>query len=386
MKSLSKIPTALVFTPLYLLILIATEWSLRVWYPSRAMPNIIPDTQLHHAYRPNITFTTFPNAAETFSPAINEINSMGLRGALPPTKQETRVILLGDSFVQADEVRFQETFGQLLNRYFKNKIEFIAHGIVSWSPTPEFSWLHHYGFSLQPDHIVLFLCVNDFFDPNTFHQTDAIYRRQAIYQNGIPVAYDLPEKTWSESIFEHSAIIRLTNRFYRKVKPILKNSSSKIPSEIANETIIFGSKNNLWPYQIQKNVKETLAVIEDIQKASLAIGVKLHVTLVPLPFSWSDEAVTGKALHPYNWPADFTVSQNGIEEYIRNRLSDFGISWIDLQQSFARAKRMSKIKLFNEVDGHWNANGHQIVFESISSYFDQKKTNLSRMKFISLLE
>ena len=75
MKSLSKIPTALIFVPFYLLILIASEWSLRVWYPSRAVPNVIPDTQLHHAYRPNITFTTFPNEAETFPPAINEINS-----------------------------------------------------------------------------------------------------------------------------------------------------------------------------------------------------------------------------------------------------------------------------------------------------------------------
>ena len=41
---------------------------------------------------------------------------------------------------KANELANSEKTKDLLN---KNKIEFIAHGIVSWSPTPEFSWLHH---------------------------------------------------------------------------------------------------------------------------------------------------------------------------------------------------------------------------------------------------
>jgi hypothetical protein len=367
MMSLQKIPTTLVFLPLYIIILLIAEWCLQAWSPNRPEPNVVPNPLFHHAYRPNNTFVTFPSKGEEFPPAINIINGVGMRGPLPTTKQQTRILLLGDSFVQADEVKFEETFGQLLNKHFKHKIEFISHGMVSWSPTPEFSWLHHYGFSLQPDHIVLFLCVNDFFRPEVFHQTDATYRKQAIYQDGVPIAYNLPKPTWSDWILMHSAIARLTGRLYHKLKPI----SGEIPHNVADEIIILSQKNTLWPHITKMNVTETLAVIEAIHKASINYGATLHVTLVPLPFFWPDEAVHGKALHPYNWPKHFTVSQSGIEEYIHKRLNELGVSWIDLQTTFARTKKTSRTKLYNEVDGHWNTNGHQVVFKFLVNYFQQ---------------
>ena len=48
-----------------------------------------------------------------------------MRGPVPGEKVGTRVLLLGDSFVQADEVNLALTFGQLLNRHFAPQIEFV---------------------------------------------------------------------------------------------------------------------------------------------------------------------------------------------------------------------------------------------------------------------
>ncbi len=370
MNFLRNIPIPIIFIPLYIAILLCAECGLRKLNPDLAANNVVPDPLFHHAYKPNITFTTFPKKNDGFPPAKNVINSMGMRGPLPKEKEHTRVLLLGDSFVQADEVNFEDTFGQLLNQHFQNRMEFVSHGMVSWSPTPEFSWLHHQGFSLQPDHIVLFLCINDFFGPDIFHQTDAVYREQAIYKNGIPVAYDLPEPTWSKTLLMHSAIARLTHQLYYKFQQTFKGADSDAPFNIATETIILSLKKTHWSDKTLKNVTETLDVVRSIKKASIRFGITLHVTLVPLPFFWPDEAVTGKALPPYNWPSNFTVSQNGIEEYIRGYIDNLGVNWIDLQYSFTKAKTESIIKLYNEVDGHWNTNGHQVVYQSLVDYFD----------------
>ncbi|MAN23023.1 MAG: hypothetical protein CME10_02030, partial [Gemmatimonadetes bacterium] len=168
----------------------------------------------------------------------------------------------------------------------------------------------------------------------------------------------------------HSAIVRLTHQVYYKFQQTFKDADSDAPFNIATETIILSLKKTHWSDKTLKNVTETLDVVRSIKKASIRFGITLHVTLVPLPFFWPDEAVTGKALPPYNWPSNFTVSQNGIEEYIRGYIDNLGVNWIDLQYSFTKAKTESIIKLYNEVDGHWNTNGHQVVYQSLVDYFD----------------
>lgn len=143
------------FLLFYALFLLAIEAGLRQWWsddiPVASDGYVVADTLVHHDYRPNISFVTKPYSGDTFPPAHNQINALGMRGPLPATKKARRILLLGDSFVQADEVYFAQTFGQQLNAHFAPHLDFVSHGMVSWSPTPEFSWLHHKGVALAPD-------------------------------------------------------------------------------------------------------------------------------------------------------------------------------------------------------------------------------------------
>ena len=168
----------LVLLCLYLVFLLLVELVLRlVWSDeliSDAAPAIIANPQVHHDYRPGARFTTRPFPGDTFTPVENRINAFGIRGPEPQPKDHPRIFLLGDSFVQTDEVPYQQSFTHLLNLYFADHLEFVSHGMVSWSPTPEFSWLHHKGLSLTPDAVVLFLCLNDFYRRQVFQQTDAV--------------------------------------------------------------------------------------------------------------------------------------------------------------------------------------------------------------------
>ncbi len=366
----------LVFLLFYALFLLAIESGLRQWWTD-AMPvansgYVVADSLVHHDYRPNISFVTEPYRGDTFPPAHNQINALGLRGPLPTATEGRRILLLGDSFVQADEVHFAQTFGQQLNAHFAPQLYFVSHGMVSWSPTPEFSWLYHKGLALAPDEVVLFLCINDFYRPAAFHQTDAIYRRQAIYVGDIPVSYQLPAPSLTRRALEHSALLRLLYRGYRSIyllwQPAQKNGAPTIPGEILH----LAQPPEQWPQDLRANVDSTLAVVGALHGYLQQRGIALHATLVPLPFAWPDECALGKRHPLYGWPSDFSVSQAGLEERLRQYAAQQTIGWIDLHAAFAATKQAQPILLFNEVDGHWNAAGHRVVFAALRNYFNKK--------------
>ena len=60
MNFLRNIPIPIIFIPLYIAILLCAECGLRKLNPDLAENNVVPDPLFHHAYKPNITFTTFP--------------------------------------------------------------------------------------------------------------------------------------------------------------------------------------------------------------------------------------------------------------------------------------------------------------------------------------
>lgn len=364
------------FLLFYALFLLAIEAGLRQWWsddiPVASDGYVVADTLVHHDYRPNISFVTKPYSGDTFPPAHNQINALGMRGPLPATKKARRILLLGDSFVQADEVYFAQTFGQQLNAHFAPHLDFVSHGMVSWSPTPEFSWLYHKGLALAPDEVVLFLCINDFYRPAAFHQTDAIYRRQAVYAADLPISYNLPPPAFSRRALDNSALLRLVYRGYRSVYAALRPARASDAPTIAGEIVHLAQPAAQWPADLRGNVDSTLAVVDAMHRYLQQRGIVLHTTLVPSPFSWPDECALGKQHPLYGWAADFAVSQTGLEEYIRAHSTAHHIGWIDLQTPFAEAKRQDAALLFNEVDGHWNAAGHQVVFIALRNYFNAR--------------
>ncbi len=363
----------LVFLPFYVLLLLGAESAVRHLWSGYAPPDsrrVFADAQVHHDYRPNTHFTMHPGPGDHFAPAHNEINALGIRGPLPGAKVGRRILLLGDSFVQADEVAFEQTFGQLLNAHFAPRGEFISHGMVSWSPTPEFSWLYHRGLALQPDDVVLFLCSNDFYRIDAFHQTDAAYRQQAIYRDGLPVGYRIGEPSFADVALAHSALLQLARRVYGRAATAWRPAGNSSQPSIPGEIIHLSQSPEQWPPDLRANADSTLNVVGAMHAYLQQRRIALHIALVPLPFAWADEAVVGKQHPLYGWPADFAVSQDGIERHVRTFARRQGIGWIDLHAEFARRKERRAELLFNGADGHWNAAGHSAVYGALRSYFD----------------
>lgn len=301
---------------------------------------------VHHDYFPNVEFVKYPNNGDSFSPVKNIINSMGIRGLEISSKQHYRVLNIGDSFIQATSVEFKNTFGELLNEYFNGEIEFISHGMSSWSPTTEFSWIYHKGLKLDPNEINLFLCINDFYRGNVYGMTDMNYRKQAVYDidcNYVPVTYT-----------QDSTLL-------------------KKRGPIADEIILLSKDYTQWPNSLKYNVDETINVIFSISKYLNERNIEIYVLLIPLGFRWKNETIVGKQTDCYGWKPEFTVNQDGLNNYLKKKLNENNVNYIDLYSNFDNFKIYNpNCILYNEADGHLNKNGHILLYNIFRNYYEKK--------------
>lgn len=378
----------------YLFLLLCTEGVLQATkvFLDKGLSRIEPipytySRETFYDYLPNIRFIRYLAKQDHHSPVTNVVNSLAFRGPEVKEKREYRVINLGDSFVEAEEIPFEKTFGELLNYYFAGRMEFISKGMSGWAPTTEFSWLYHTGVSLNPDEVNLFLCVNDFHRKEANSKTDQKYRQRAVYRGAIPIAYnleglsikthdvDLALKSW---IINH---VETVNLIYRQLyAPLKEKWKREIRKDVivdhASEIILLDKDVSQWPPELKKNVDETIQVVKNIELFLKGREIKLNLWVVPLGFAWSNESLLGKK--GYHWDKEFTVAQEGIEQYLKIVFTKMGIPYLDLRSEFESAKKSDpERELFLPADAHWNENGHHAVFEALRKHYEKQRYILS---------
>lgn len=363
-----------------LIFVMLVEVLLRLFFPSHLidLKRVVPSELYFKNYLSNIEFVTYPSKFDSFKPVTNRINSIGIRGPELEEKSRYRVLNIGDSFIQADEVSFKNTFGEKLNNSNLN-IEFISHGIASWSPTPEFSWIYHNVDRIEYDEVNLFLCANDFFRKSDYVSVDEVYRTHANYsESGIPISYNIvsAEKTIRD-ILSQVYIYKLVSFAKSRITSAFdKGHTSSGKINVPNEIIMLSSNSEAWDSELRINVLKTLDVVREIDDFLKNRNIKLNVLVVPLGLAWEDEFTLGKQSLSSDWEKTKIISQEGIEEFTREFLKNHEINYIELSNEFNLFKRENKnVSLFYDMDGHWNKNGHYLVHEILNNHYGNIKTN-----------
>lgn len=163
-----------------LLTIFALEVGLRVF---QRVPPPEPPGFFWRVPDPVTGWSLIPNSSGRWYNAMYEfdvdvtVNELGLRSPEPLSyaKDEGvyRIIVLGDSFVEAMQVPIEQTFGHQMGRLLNNagvriddeamEIEVINVGVGSWGTDQQLLWLRHEGYKYDPDLIVLaFYPANDF--------------------------------------------------------------------------------------------------------------------------------------------------------------------------------------------------------------------------------
>ncbi|MCA9795182.1 MAG: hypothetical protein KC910_25410 [Candidatus Eremiobacteraeota bacterium] len=310
----------------------------------------LPDYRRHH---PLIGWTLEPGAhftetvdGQTFEVAYNSRGWHDLEHNLAKPAGVYRIVVLGDSFMEAYTVPLEQTFARLLEQQLdgKRRVEVINLGVLGYSNLQECLAFEEFGRRYQPDLVVLgFYSANDL-EENCLELERGVRPHLSKTNQLIPPDHKLrlrPEP--SRFNLGRLSLIMTQGRRLRESK------THWFYASCCEEPPVY---TQAWD--------ETGRIFARLATQVRASGAKLAVFTVP--DIWQVEpAVAQKELGLFDDPSIFCLEEAPPNRRLAGILKELGVECIDLLPDFRHAFRDQGIKLYPSVDTHWNAAGHQLA-------------------------
>jgi len=364
-----------------------------------------PSKKYHHMYKANDSGYRLQSKRDGIGNILIETNDMGMRGnTIPSKKDEKRLLILGDSFVQADEIEYTKTVGEILqSKVNASHYLVMQHGFSSWSPLLELNFLIKTYDALEPNHVVLVLSINDFYDLDVYTSSDVYYEKQTVFDaSGYPLSFniDMDFSMYREfplvrytynalgTIFETRGnekefitsekinfIFNLTKTEYNKT--IIKRELNDLP--LVENIVRLGRPSSRWDEDTRQRVDLSLNYIDLMNTYLKERNSSLTILLTPVGWNIAkDETNLGKQSPVfYLLNEDVIISDIGIRTYIENYAISKNITYIEIIHVMKRFKnKYPNSKLFFPMDGHWTEVSHKLLAEYLyfqSSYFNKSE-------------
>lgn len=247
-------------------------------------------------------------------------------------QEKVRVAVMGDSFVEAIQVPYEQTAVGLMNLNSNDDSKFMNFGCSSYSPVLHYlKWnkdVRHY----MPTHVILLLYSNDVRD-------DKEYAAAAIRDaKGVITAVPGPPD---------SKLVRLARKSY--LLRYLRKSYLAVMWRINHRERSFPALDNL-PLEENPDISATTAeyllrLRSEIEKT----GATLTLAAVPSKFRLLGQM-----------PNETRTFADILEDWAVER----NINWVDLKRPFADFNKKAGLPFFKK-DIHFNEDGQRLFFESI---------------------
>jgi len=353
--------------------------------------------QGEYLYYPEIGTHLFSNrVAKHTSPEYSVVystNSIGFRDrehAIKKNSNVFRIVVLGDSFAQALQVPFEQSFPYLLeqklnsNANIQKEIEIINLGWSGFGTDREYLTLKYIGLEYNPDLVILaFLTGNDLRSNYAEFENKYWHKYCHVYQNGtisfLRPFFVINETGELEELpFQHERIMgigkdnfvskiltkfRSPLYFYYKIKNFQRQ-------KVSTEYKINGVPIELYVYahdysaDWQEAWNITKALIVKIDEESEENGA--HLLLVSLTNRnqvhneyWQETLETYPEMKNMEWDLEKP------EKILTNFSAENNITYLQLLPPFREHVNRTNEKVHGHYDGHWNANGHKLAAELI---------------------
>ena len=370
--------------------------------------NVFPytsqDTIYFKNYRPNCQFRTQLRPVDGGRNILHQINSDGMRGpeVLPKNEKQQRVLLVGDSYIQATQVAYEESIGPQLDSLLGDSTDVIQHGFPSWSPLLEWNWVLRKGLEFDPDLVVLFLYTNDFYSGDAVGDSGYLpYTR--FNQAGEPAGFDfssleeahLPKNRNPWTLFKAGwrrlRLVRMISFLSRQAQARRTLAEAELPSyfEMSTEDYeaAYAASNatkdlltvalwdyialmrdfSLWSVKLQDRVQQSLQHVAGLQQSLTKEGIPLVVCLIPYPWQFPGENLIRKT-EIVGWE-DFVFPAGGLRDVAASFCTQKGIPFLDLYPTTAERKAADPDQqLYCPSDPHWTVEGHLMAAETVQQF------------------
>jgi hypothetical protein len=304
-----------------------------------------------------------PNMTQ-FSPRFGHFivtNSAGMRDHehdLQKPPGVYRILVLGDSFMEANQVEFEDAFVSVLEQRLRDAagipIEVVNASVSGWGTDDELTYLMREGIKYRPDLVLVAMTLHNDVSDNLLEEYHE-FRNGRIEQRPAtlvpwPSYFILKVKEWMAS---HSHLYHVMIRATR---------ANWVSTEARNLESHVGSLLRRMPDdRIRAGWEMTRQLLQKMRQTADTVNARVVVTLLPLSVQVYPETLPGFLASNGLKEADVDLFKP--QEMMKAIGENIGVSTIDLYSVFRDTKAKCSCPLFVQSDGHWNKLGHQIAAE-----------------------
>lgn len=343
-----------------------------------------PNRQYHHFHASGEYYKQFEPDARTGEYKdfkYLKYTDEGLRD-LPEKKGLPKVLFIGDSFVEALQVNIEEMFGHVVEKNIFG-VDIINVGCASWSALQYYVWIqnnldkiknykavYQFYFANDPSDTVRYLSLADNhedYDNISFNN----YFEERIKLGDV---VEMPKwKRWLRKNIKWYLLLSLTKKNIQEaIKRIKRNAALEKSMNAMGEIeasdweVYFAGFNSP---QIKKAVELDNMYIVKTYELLKSQGIDFTLVYIPVSFQVSkDENAIGRKYYTPKYielMKDSTVFQDMLADLaVKNKFN-----FIDLTLPLKQYKEKHPGQmLYHVLDGHFNANGHRAVAETLEPY------------------
>jgi hypothetical protein len=315
-----------------------------------------------------------------------EINSDGWRGPdvpLEPTPGTLRIALLGDSFIEAFEVPFDSTVGEVVERRLSalrgRPVEVLNFGEGGYGTTQEYLTLQHEVWKYSPDVVLLAVTTGNDISDNSRRLRRGNYVPYQVFQGdrlvldtSFVMARDYRSRTlWTRrmlGLVKHSRLAQLINR----VRHLRVKGERQQANAGGDEGDELGLRDEVQLPPATPDWQEAWRVTEGVlglmRDECRRHGVPFAVVTLSRGIQVTPDTVEKRRF----------LQQLGAKDlyYPERRIADLGqregIPVLNLAPSMAEEAERRHVYFHAHGDslgvGHWNVAGHQAAGERIAAW------------------
>jgi hypothetical protein len=339
----------------------------------------------HRIPDPKLGWQTEPGAHVTYATSEFRVpvsyNSMGWRDeerqyAKPPGTY--RIVLLGDSFMEAYAVPFERIFAQQLQALISARrggsVEVVNLGVGGYGTLQEYLAFAEHGAKFQPDLVLLGFFTNNDLSDNSLAISRAIRREASLRLRSRPFLEASDE--WRIIPPDYEGARRVFERSRRRV-------SGFAPVRLVKESALFGMLAGAL--QADARGQEGDLGSDAYQSVYLCneppdYVEAWHLTERILARLASAVRRSGAELLVFSVPSQIELDPSSGEQFclaqppsstrLPQVLATTQIPYIDLLPAFRRAHGAGKV-LHWKLDGHWNEDGHSLAARVVDAALAQ---------------
>jgi len=325
-------------------------------------------------------------------------NSSGWRDTAHSISKERdtfRIVVLGDSFMEAYSVELQNSFHKRLEKIVGQEaadVEVINLGVGGYGTLQEYLSLVEFGSEYKPDLVLLAFFARNDLSNNSFELESSLHVESikidarpflkldgsvdgiisSVDYAGAKKRYDkakAQQSSFPGNVLSRSALVRTIRLAARSVKHSLGDSTDNDwgQAETARQHLaLHGSNYCKEPPEFADSWEITARIFQRLKKQTDELGSRLLVFSVPALHE-VDTAEMHRIAATVPDSAMMCIEDAPATHRLRDTLDKLDIAYVDLLPTFRSASRDDGLDLYWVSDRHWNESGHSLAADVVGA-------------------